>query len=81
MKDEILKLLEDEYDHYVQSTNIYAASETITKMVNDFIEWCCTTHIKLHKVWCGLYQDQRNEKNRKTTEELFIYWNTNIRTK
>lgn len=57
------------------------SAEVIANIITDFIEWAATTHIKLHQVWCGLYIDQRNQANWKTTEELFQFWNTNIKNK
>ena len=70
----------EQYDKEFES-DVLLVSIKISKIMNDFIEWCATTHIKLHQVWCGLYQDQRNQANWKTTEELFIFWNTHIRNK
>jgi hypothetical protein len=54
-------------------------AEFIAKMVTNFIEWACTTHVKLHQVWCGLYQNQTDQSNWKTTEQLFTFWNEHIR--
>jgi hypothetical protein len=35
-----------------------------------FAEWTCGRYIKLHSVWVGIYTDQRNKENWKTTKEL-----------
>jgi hypothetical protein len=84
MEEEILEMIAMEIDcngGIDERRHAVSISKEITEMITDFIEWCATTHIKLHKVWCGLYRDQRNEANWKTTEELFHFWNTNIRQK
>jgi len=43
-----------------------------------FAEWCGTHYIKLHGVWVGIYQDQRNSENFKTTTELLQHFKNNI---
>jgi hypothetical protein len=70
----------EQYDNEFKA-DVLLTSIKITTMITEFIEWAATTHIKLHQVWCGLYKDQRNQANWKTTEELFQFWNTNIRNK
>ena len=75
MKEQVLKIiLENDWHDGDQKV-----AEEIESMFLAFIEWAATTHIKLHKVWCGLYKDQRNEANWKTTDELFQFWITNIK--
>jgi hypothetical protein len=74
---EILSSNHPDQDSFVKEKS----AKEISSMIDEFIEWAATTHIKLHKVWCGLYKDQRNQANWKTTEELFQFWNTYIRNK
>jgi hypothetical protein len=81
MEEQILELLKKNYYPLGEMDDDEICAREITIMIDEFIEWCATTHFKLHKVWCGLYKDQRNQANWKTTEELFIFWNTNIRNK
>ena len=79
MEQQIKKIIEAHYDPDMETLESGVIAKEISEMVYEFIEWAATTHIKLHKVWCGLYKDQRNEANWKTTDELFQFWITNIK--
>ena len=50
----------------VQIAETHAKDEAI-----GFVEWTCGRYIKLHSVWVGIYSDQRNKDNWRTTEQLY----------
>jgi hypothetical protein len=52
--------------------------ESIRNSYFKFAEWLGDNYIKLNKVWCPKYSNQTDEKNYKTTEELYDFWITNF---
>jgi hypothetical protein len=43
-----------------------------------FAEWLGRNYIRMNKVWCHRYVDQRDENNWKTSEQLYNLWINNI---
>ena len=40
----------------------------------EFAEWLGRNYIRMNKVWCHRYVDQRDEKNWKTSQQLYDFW-------
>ena len=62
---ECLRIRFENIDKVIDSQEIIADEFAI-----GFAEWTCGRYIKLHSVWVGIYADQRNKENWKTTKEL-----------
>lgn len=51
--------------------------KTVKKSISlKFTEWLGFHYVRLNGFWCHRYRDQRNEENWKTTEELFVHFET-----
>ena len=44
-----------------------------------FAEWLGENYIRLHEVWVHRYNNQLDEKNYKTTEDLYVWWEKNLK--
>lgn len=40
----------------------------------EFTEWVGLHYLRMNKVWCHKFRDQRDKENWITTEELYKYW-------
>lgn len=63
-------MLSNTYDQKIAEDNAKECEEIADEFAIGFAEWTCGRYVKLHNVWVGIYQDQRNRDNWKTTKEL-----------
>ncbi len=43
----------------------------------EFTEWVGLHYLRMNKVWCHKFRDQRDKKNWKTTDELYKLFKSN----
>jgi len=55
-----------------QQCNIHDVSNSLPDF--GFAEWLGRNYIRLNKVWVHRYANQRDDKNWKTTEQLYAFW-------
>ncbi len=57
------------------SNLIIEAKDILTvKEAFEFVEWVGKYYIRLEKIWCNKFQDQRDPNNYANTEELYKRW-------
>ena len=77
--------LREKFDWYLSGGENCPESDQCEQITDDFsikfAEWIATNYLKLNVVWVGIYQDQRNKDNWKSTTELQQYFKENVYVK
>ncbi len=77
MKNTIIKILKNhesviyEEPDNIPSGNYNHLSDELVSSFTEFIEWVGLHYIRMNKVWCHKFRDQRDKDNWKTTQELY----------
>lgn len=72
----MIKLIKNLFKGRKQQCNIPDVGNSMPDF--GFAEWCGRNYIRMNKVWCHRYVDQRDEKNWKTSEQLYKLYNEGI---